>query len=161
MFRVLRPNRLFVLVCGLVPLLPFGQVVRAEPPALERLLSAKPTKKGLTLTVSTGGCTEKADFQITSHRTGSRVASIEVRRLTPDACKGNFPDGMTLSFSWKELKLPKKTTISIKNPVEHPSKLARNVRYGSTRHNRARDCHRAAAKLSRPLAPNAFLRIAN
>jgi hypothetical protein len=59
------------------------------------------------------------------------------------------------------LKLPKKTTISIRNPVEHPSKLARNVRYGSTWHNRTQDCHHAAAKLSRPLASRSFLRIAN
>ena len=160
MFRVLGPNRLVVLLCALVPL-PFGQVVRAEPPALERLLSAKPTKRGLTLTVSTGGCTEKSDFQITSHRTGSRGASIEVRRLTPDACKGNFPDGMTLSFSWKELKLPKKTTISIKNPIEHQSKVASNIRYGSIRHDRTRGCHYTAAKFSRPAASKAFLQIAN
>jgi len=113
------------------------------------------------VTVSTGGCTEKSDFQITSHRIRSGSASVEVRRLNPDACKGNFPDGMTLSFSWKELKLPKKTTISIKNPIEHPSKLARNVRYGSIRRNRMQGCHHTAAKFSRPLASKAFLRIAN
>jgi hypothetical protein len=161
MFRVLRLNQLrLVLPCALVPLL-FGQVVRAEPDALERLLSAKPTRTGLTVTVSTGGCTEKSDFQITSHRNRSGAASVEVRRLTPDACKGNFPDGMTLSFSWKELKLPKKTTISIKNPVEHPSKLARNVRYGSMRHKWMRGCHHVAARFSRSSASKTFLRIAN
>ncbi len=110
---------LFVFICAAMPL-PLGQTsVQGESAGLEKLLAAKPTKTGIALTVSTGGCTKKSDFEITSHRIKDRVASIEVRRLTPDVCKGNFPDGIKLFFSWSELQLLNRTKILIKNPIEH------------------------------------------
>jgi hypothetical protein len=100
-------------------LLPLGQWARAEPAPLAELLAAEATKDGLTLTVPTGGCTKKSDFELTSSPVKNGAAVIEVRRPTPDTCKGNFPDGLKLAFSWAELKLPEHTKISVKNPVEN------------------------------------------
>lgn len=100
-------------------LLPLGQRARAESAPLAELLAAEATKDGLTLTVPTGGCTKKSDFELTSSRVKNGAAVIEVRRPTPDVCKGNFPDGLKLAFSWAELKLPEHTKISVKNPVEN------------------------------------------
>jgi hypothetical protein len=154
------PSRLLhFLIYAAVPLF-FAQAVRAESAALEKLLAAKPTKTGLALTVSTGGCTKKTDFEIKSHRIKKRVASVEVRRVTPDACKGNFPDGMKLSFSWSELKVPNKTKILVKNPIEHSGKLTHNFRGEPARRIAMRTCHRLAAKSWQPSAWK-FLRIPN
>jgi hypothetical protein len=135
----------FVFVCS-AGTLAFAQTARAESPALEKLLTAKPTKAGLTLTVTTGGCTKKSDFEIKSHRLRKRVASIEVHRLAPDTCKGNFPQGMELSFSWTELKVPRNSKILIKNPVEHPTRLGRHLRRHHARFAAMRGCHRWADK---------------
>jgi hypothetical protein len=99
-------------------LLPLGERARAELAPLAELLAAEATEDGLTLTVPTGGCTKKSDFELTSSPAKNGAAVVEVRRLTPDVCKGNFPDGLKLSFSWAELKLPEHTKISVKNPVE-------------------------------------------
>jgi len=160
MFRTPSSSRLlFAFLCATMPL-PFAQTVQAEPAALEKLLAAKPSKSGLILTVSTGGCTKKSDFEITSHRVKKRVASIEVRRLAPDACKGNFPDGMQLSFSWNELRVSSKTKILIKNPVGHWGKVTRDLRHKPARRIVMRGCHRLVARSWQPSAWK-FLRIAN
>ena len=117
------PSRLlFVFVCTAASSLPCGPAARAEPAALEKLLAAKRTNAGIMLTVSTGGCTKKTDFEVTSHRITRRVTSIEVRRLTPDVCKGNFPEGMNLLFSWSELKVSNRTKILIENPIDRLGK---------------------------------------
>jgi hypothetical protein len=98
-------------------LLPFGAWARAEPAPLAELLAAETTKDGLALTVPTGGCTKKSDFELTSSPVKNGAAVVEVRRLAPDVCKGNFPNGLKLSFSWAELKLPEHAKMSVKNPV--------------------------------------------
>jgi hypothetical protein len=99
-------------------LLPLGQRAGAAPAPLAELLATEATKDGLTLTVPTGGCTKKSDFELTSSPVKNSAAVVEVRRPIPDTCKGNFPGGLKLAFSWAELKLPEHTKISVKNPVE-------------------------------------------
>jgi hypothetical protein len=161
MFQIPSRSRIFcVFLCAAIPL-SFGPIAKAESVALETLLAAKPTKSGLTLTVSTGGCTKKSDFEIASHRIRKGVASIEARRLMPDVCKGNFPDGMKLSFTWAELKVPKKTKILIRNPIERQGRSARNHRSTSVRHIARRGCRHRVAKFPWPPATKFFLRIAN
>jgi hypothetical protein len=98
-------------------LLWLSQCARTESPSLAELLAAEPTRDGLTLTVPTGGCTKKSDFELISSPINRGGAVVEVRRPVPDFCKGNFPDGIKLAFSWAELKLPVHTKISVKNPV--------------------------------------------
>jgi hypothetical protein len=150
----------WIIVICIAMLLAFAQTARAEPAALEKLLTAKPTKTGLTLTVSTGGCTKKSDFEITSHRLKRHVASVEVRRLAPDTCKGNFPEGTKLSFSWSELRVRKHSKILIKNPIVHTAKSGDPLRRNSVHTVVARRYHREAAKSWQPSAWQ-FLRIPN
>lgn len=85
---------------------------------LEQVISSEPTPAGIDVTVATGGCTKKADFEVTSSPAGDGKASVELRRKTPDTCKGNFPDGLKLQYTWGELNLPQGTQLSVKNPVE-------------------------------------------
>ena len=82
---------------------------------LEKIISSEPAPTGVTITVATGGCTEKADFQVSSSRVADGKATIELRRTKGDTCKGNFPDGLKLHYTWAELKLPEGTQITVKN----------------------------------------------
>ena len=85
---------------------------------LERIVSAEPTPAGIAVTVPTGGCTKKADFDVSSSPVSGGKATVELRRTKPDTCKGNFPDGLKLQYTWTELNLPEGTQLSVKNPVE-------------------------------------------
>ena len=112
-----------------IPLKPFALafpltlLVAALCPAaasreLERVIAAEPTPAGITITVATGGCAKKADFEIASSPVTDGKASIELRRTKPDPCKGNFPDGLKLQFGWAELKLPEGTQLALKNVAD-------------------------------------------
>ena len=112
-----------------IPLKPFALafpltlLVAALCPAaasqeLERVIAAEPTPAGITITVATGGCSKKADFEIASSPVTDGKASIELRRTKPDPCKGNFPDGLKLQFGWAELKLPEGTQLTLKNVAD-------------------------------------------
>ncbi len=85
---------------------------------LANLAAAAPTDAGLNVTVPTGGCTKKADFEVSAQPPSKGAARIEIRRLKIDYCKGNFPDGLKLSFTWDELKLPAGTKLTVVNKVE-------------------------------------------
>ncbi len=85
---------------------------------LERVIAAEPTPAGIAITVATGGCAKKDDFQIASSPVDNGKATIELRRTKPDLCKGNFPDGLKLQFGWAELKLPDGTQLTLKNVVD-------------------------------------------
>ena len=88
----------------------------AEQPPLADLIAVQPTDAGINVTVPTGGCTKKADFEVTAHQASQAEAKIEIRRLKRDDCKGNFPDGLKLSFTWDDLKLPAGTKLTVANP---------------------------------------------
>ncbi len=85
---------------------------------LEKIISSEPAPTGITVTVATGGCTGKADFQVSSSAVADGKTSIELRRTKADTCKGNFPDGLKLHYTWGELKLPDGTQIMVKNPAD-------------------------------------------
>ena len=53
---------------------------------------------GLSINVQTGGCTDKQDFRLGTDATG-----ITLLRQTPDVCKGWFPHGKWIDFTWAEL----------------------------------------------------------
>ena len=84
----------------------------------EELIAAEDTPAGITITVSTGGCTKKSDFEVSSSSLKNGEASVEFRRRNRDTCKGNFPDGTKLEFTWGDLKLPQGTKLLVKNPIE-------------------------------------------
>ena len=85
---------------------------------LERIVSTETTPAGIAVTVATGGCTRKADFEVTSSAVSGGKATVELRRTKPDTCKGNFPDGLKLQYTWAELNIPEGTQLSLKNPLE-------------------------------------------
>jgi Fe-S cluster assembly iron-binding protein IscA len=85
---------------------------------LEKIISSEPAPTGITVTVATGGCTEKADFQVSSSPGADGKTSIELKRTKADSCKGNFPDGLKLHYTWAELKLPDGTQVAVKNPAD-------------------------------------------
>ncbi|MGP0088685.1 MAG: hypothetical protein ACLPKB_01795 [Xanthobacteraceae bacterium] len=130
----------YMLVAAAI-LLPLGQRAGAEPAPLAELLAVEATKDGLTLTVPTGGCTKKSDFELTSSPAKNGAAVVEVRRPIPDTCKGNFPDGLKLAYSWAELKLPKHTKISVKNAVESARPLPQREARRVSPHKGPRYCH--------------------
>ena len=81
------------------------------------LMAAEPNDAGIKVTVPTGGCTKKADFAVSSHPVQGGAAQIEFKRLKPDDCKGYFPDGLKLLFTWDDLKLPAGTKLTVANPI--------------------------------------------
>jgi hypothetical protein len=48
---------------------------------LERVIASEPTPSGITITVATGGCAKKADFEIASSPVTDGKASIELLSL--------------------------------------------------------------------------------
>jgi hypothetical protein len=111
--------KLYAFLSSLV-LLAAGKPATVSASTMEELVAAEKTPSGITITVETGGCTKKSDFEVDSSPVKNGEASIEFRRLSEDTCKGNFPDGVKLDFTWADLKLPQGTKFSIKNRVEHP-----------------------------------------
>jgi hypothetical protein len=97
------------------------QCAGAEPAHLAELLATETTDAGLSVTVPTGGCTQKSDFEVTARAAKNGRASVEIRRLKRDSCKGNFPEGLKLVFTWDDLKLPANTKLGVKNPVNAPA----------------------------------------
>src|SRR5262249_5630707 len=86
----------------------------------------------------TGGCTNKTDFAVSSEVSKEGKVIIELRRTKPDDCKGNFPEGLKLNFTWSELQLSQHDKISFKNPISdqgriHPSK--RRTKAHRSRHS--------------------------
>ncbi len=122
---------------------------------LDRIVSAEPSPTGIAVTVPTGGCTKKADFEVSSSPAGAGKATIELHRTKPDTCKGNFPDGLKLQYTWAELNLPEGTQLSVKNPAElgfgvqaanaepvRETVKARHYRRGWHRHHRHHHFHK-------------------
>ncbi len=121
--------RLSAFVCVWVFLTVGCRFAQSEP--LERLLAAETQADGISVTVPTGGCTSKSDFEMSSHMAGDGRAEIEFKRLKPDDCKGNFPRGLKLFFSWNDLKLPAATTLVVKNPVPNATGQERKLNKGT------------------------------
>ncbi len=143
-------------------LLAGGRCAAATPSPPEELIAAEPTTAGITITVPTGGCTSKDDFEVSSSPLKDGQASLEFHRLFRDTCKGNFPDGLKLQFTWAELKLPEGTKLSVKNPLEPPfnppvtikpaapSHDPVSARPGQHRHARPASLHRHRHRHKRP-----------
>jgi hypothetical protein len=101
-------------------LLAGGKQAIAAASTTEELMAAEHTASGITITVETGGCTDKSDFEVASTPPKDGKASVEFRRLNKDSCKGFFPAGLKLDFTWADLKVPQGTKLVVKNPIESP-----------------------------------------
>ena len=82
----------------------------------EGSISCEPGAGGIAVTVETGGCTAKADFAVSSTAALGKT-EIGLRRAKADTCKGNFPDGLKLQFSWSDLKLSPGSQYVLTNPM--------------------------------------------
>jgi hypothetical protein len=121
----------------------------AAPPDLEEVLAAEPTAEGIAVTVLTGGCTEKSDFAVSSSPIQNGQASLEFRRLYRDTCKGFFPEGLKLQFTWADLKLPEGTKLTVKNPIEPPLGAQANAQANTKEIKQIRSNHRRHRRLHR------------
>lgn len=90
----------------------------AESAPVAEVISSEANDTGVNITVPTGGCTSKADFEVSTHPGTGGVTDVQIRRLKPDRCKGNFPAGIKLQFTWGDLKVPAGTRLAVTNPVE-------------------------------------------
>ena len=113
-------RRLFVLAsfalagCATLP----AQRPKPSPPyaELEPVYAAKAGRDGLTLRVSSNGCTGKPDFAFYVERKGEAV-QLAFARKRLDPCR-SFAQGSTeLSFSWVELGLAPRTPVFLLNPL--------------------------------------------
>jgi hypothetical protein len=85
-------------------------------PELEPLYAATAGRDGITLSVSSNGCTAKADFTFYVERKGEAL-SVAFARKRIDTCK-SFAMGRTdLSFSWAELGIEPRTPVFLLNPL--------------------------------------------
>ncbi len=101
---------------------------RAADAPLAEVVSAEQTEAGINVTVPTGGCTKKADFQTAAQPAGKGAARVEIRILKSDHCKGNFPDGLKLLFTWDDLKLAAGTKLTLANPAPGQAAQPEEVR---------------------------------
>jgi hypothetical protein len=121
---------------------------RAEQPPLAELMSVEPVETGINVTVPTGGCTKKADFEASASQASKGAAKIEIRRLRRDSCKGYFPDGLKFSFTWDDLKLPPGTKLTVANlapsrsaPLQATAKVSRKKCMKSCKRSKAKARH--------------------
>lgn len=97
---------------------------RAGNAPLAEIKASEANEAGVNVTVPTGGCTSKTDFEVSTHAGAAGITDVEFRRLNQDTCKGNFPEGVKLQFTWGDLKVPAGTKVAVKNPVETAHKVA-------------------------------------
>lgn len=71
----------------------------ADPAAVER--EAVVGDEQVEINVPTNGCTEKNSFSVKVDGSGK----VELRRVEPDPCKGWFPSGEWVAYTWSELGL--------------------------------------------------------
>lgn len=117
----------------------------AEQPPLAELMSVEPVETGINVTVPTGGCTKKADFEVSASQASKGAAKIEIRRLRRDSCKGYFPDGLKLLFTWDDLKLPAGTKLTVANLA--PNRSAPPQATAKVSHKKfMKPCKRSKAK---------------
>jgi hypothetical protein len=85
-------------------------------PELEPLYSAVAGRGGVTIQVSSNGCTAKADFAAhVERKAGAATLSFARKRLDP--CKSFAMGKAELSFSWAELGLEPRTPVFLLNPL--------------------------------------------
>jgi len=83
---------------------------------LEPLYRAEAGREALTISVSSNGCTAKADFTFYVDRKGPST-QLAFARKRVDSCK-SFAMGRTdLSFTWAELGLSPQTQVFLLNPL--------------------------------------------
>lgn len=83
---------------------------------LEPLYRADAGREALTISVSSNGCTTKADFAFHVETQGG-TTSLAFARKRLDTCKSFAMSRTELSFSWAELGVEPRTAVFLLNPV--------------------------------------------
>ena len=97
---------------------PTKPVAAASPglQELEALYRADAGREALTISVSSNGCTTKADFAFYVERQGEAV-TLAFGRKRVDTCKAFAMGRAELVFTWAELGVPPRTPVFLLNPV--------------------------------------------
>jgi hypothetical protein len=116
-------NRRFLLLAGLALLggcasVPAPAAAPADAPfeELEPLIAARAGGEALTITVTSNGCTSKADFSVFVERKG-RAVQVAFGRRKLDVCRA-APRPLELTFTWAELGLAAPQPVFLLNPLE-------------------------------------------
>ena len=83
---------------------------------IEHLAGITTSREGITLQLSSGGCTSKKSFEVRK-RVEAGETVIEFIRLEPDFCEAYLPYGTLLTYSWKELGLKRGDEVRVGNSV--------------------------------------------
>lgn len=82
---------------------------------METLAGITLGKAGVTIQVTSGGCTDKESFEVRKQEGTPTV--IGFIRTKDDFCEMYLPYGTTLTYSWKELGLKSGTEVLVSNSV--------------------------------------------
>lgn len=85
-------------------------------PQVEPLMGYMITEEGIHIQVQTGGCTEKASFDVQTENVAGRKA-FAFRRMDVDPCLAMLPYGRTITYTFDELGLREGDIVQILNPV--------------------------------------------
>ena len=83
---------------------------------IEPVLAFHTTGTQLVFRVFSGGCTETEHFHLDVRRRNGK-AEVTLTRIVPDNCKGDFPDGTEIRFSYAKIGLDRNDVIRLCNPV--------------------------------------------
>jgi hypothetical protein len=86
---------------------------------IEPVLAFRTTGTQLVFRVFSGGCTETEHFHLDVRRRNGQ-AEVTLTRIVPDNCKGDFPDGTEIRFSYAKIDLDRNDVIRLRNPVGQP-----------------------------------------
>src|SRR5688572_20101660 len=82
----------------------------------EPVLAFRAAGDVLRFRVHTGGCTSADDFQLNVRRSNGQ-ADVTLVRVTPDNCKGDFPEGTEITFSYNAAGLTHAEAVRLMNRV--------------------------------------------
>lgn len=114
--RLLLMASLALLAGCATPPPPILTTAQAAHPELEAVYSAVAGREALTLEVSSGGCTQKADFTFYVERNGE-TATLSFARKRLDTCRSLVAAKTAISFTWAELGLEPNRTVFLLNPL--------------------------------------------
>lgn len=107
--------RCAAMVCIILPAMCVASELNAKAQVrelAEPIMRYKVCAAGLAITVRTNGCTSKDDF-VLSNKDGN----VTLTRNVPDSCKGFFPAGTVLFWSWGEVGSNGRKFRAITNPI--------------------------------------------
>lgn len=94
-----------------------AKVTFANIPRIETIYGMEYLYDSVRIRVESNGCTSKESFGIQKYENSQddRVSLLFIRNR-PDWCKGYFPEGQTLEFSFEELGINRDDEFRVANP---------------------------------------------